>query len=98
MSTIIRYADQNTTEIDKSLVPLELPIIPLRNAVVLPSVLLPIFVGRNESVEIIEKQGKPGTLIALFTQISPQEEKVDEKHNYRTGTLAEIHRVIPMGE
>jgi len=98
MSTIIRYADQNTTEIDKSLVPLELPIIPLRNAVVLPSVLLPIFVGRNESVEIIEKQGKPGSLIALFTQISPQEEKVDEKHLYRTGTLAEIHRVIPMGE
>ncbi|MCE9599404.1 MAG: endopeptidase La [Spirochaetia bacterium] len=98
MSTSIRYADQNTTEIDKGALPLELPIIPLRNAVILPSVLLPIFVGRNESVELIEKQGQPGQLIALFTQVSAQEEKIDAKNLYRTGTLAEIHRVIPMGE
>lgn len=98
MSSIIRYADQNTTEIDKSVIPLELPVIPLRNAVVLPGVLLPIFVGRNESVELIEKHGKPGALIALFTQLSPQDEKVGKDQLYRTGTLAEVHRVIPMGE
>ena len=98
MSSSIRYTDQNITEIDKSRIPLELPVIPLRNAVVLPGVLLPIFVGRNESIELIEKNGKPGSLVALFTQISAQEENVDEKNLYRTGSLAEIHRVIPMGE
>ena len=98
MSSIIRYADQNVTEIKWSDVPSEIPIIPLRNAVVLPGVLLPIFVGRTESVDLVEKIGKPGALVALFTQKSPSDEEVNEKKLYRTGTLAEIHRILPMGE
>ncbi len=94
----IRYANQNVTEIDKKDIPTEVPIIPLRNAVVYPSVLLPIFVGRTESVNLVEKYGKPGTLVGLFSQKSPTEEKVKKDSLYHTGTLAEIHRVLPMGE
>lgn len=98
MSSVIRYADQNITEIALKDVPREVPIIPLRNAVVLPGVLLPIFVGRNDSVTLVEKIGKPGALAALFTQITPSDEEVDEKGLHSTGVLAEIHRIIPMGE
>ncbi|MBI3395056.1 MAG: LON peptidase substrate-binding domain-containing protein, partial [Spirochaetia bacterium] len=98
MKRMINYTDQNITEIDFKDVPTEAAIIPLRNAVVLPGVLLPIFVGRTESVDLIEKIGKPGQLVALFTQISPQDEEVDFDKLYKTGTLAEIHRVLPMGE
>jgi len=98
MSSIIRYADQNVTEINQPDIPLEVPIIPLRNAVVLPGILLPIFVGRSESVKLVEEFGNPGTLIGLFSQISPSDEEVKEEGLYRTGTLAEIHRILPMGE
>jgi len=98
MDSIIRYANQDITEIDPVDFPSEIPIIPLRNAVVLPGVLLPIFVGRNESVELIEKLGQPGTLVGLFTQISPSDELVEEKNLHRIGTIAEIHRVLPMSE
>ncbi len=98
MSSTIRYADQNITEIKLAEVPREVPIIPLRNAVVLPGVLLPIFVGRAESVELIEKAGKPGDLVGLFSQKEASQEKVDGKGLFRTGTLGEIHRIVPMSE
>lgn len=98
MSSVIRYADQNLTEIDLKDVPREVPVIPLRNAVVLPGVLLPIFVGRNESVNLVEAVAKPGALVGLFTQKSPTDETVGQKDLYTSGTLAEIHRIIPMGE
>lgn len=98
MSSVIRYADQNLTEIDLKDIPREVPVIPLRNAVVLPGVLLPIFVGRTESVNLVEAAAKPGALVALFTQKSPADETVTQKDLYASGTLAEIHRIIPMGE
>ncbi|MCR9142596.1 MAG: endopeptidase La [bacterium] len=98
MSSVIRYADQNLTEIDLKEIPREVPVIPLRNAVVLPGVLLPIFVGRTESVNLVEAVAKPGALVALFTQKSPSDETVTQKDLYTSGTLAEIHRIIPMGE
>ena len=98
MNSNIRYSNQNITEIKKTEVPTEVPIIPLRNAVVFPGILLPIFVGRTESVNLVEKFNKPGTLIGLFTQKSPGDEQVNDRGLYHTGTLAEVHRVMPMGE
>jgi len=97
MSTI-RYADQNLTEIELAAVPEVVPVVPLRNAVILPGVLLPVFVGRNESIQLIEAEGQPGALIGLFTQRSAQDENVDVSGLYRIGTLAEVHRVMPVGE
>jgi ATP-dependent Lon protease len=98
MESIIRFANQDITEIDRELIPAELPLIPLRNAVVLPGILLPVFVGRSESVQLIEEYGKPGALVALFTQRSPKDEEVDEENLYQMGSIAEIHRIMPMGE
>lgn len=99
MSNIIRFADQNITEIDKQKIPDEIPIIPLRNAVVFPGVILPIFVGRSESVRLIEELGQAGSLVALFTQVNAEEEEVQDANGlYNTGCLAEIHRVVPIGE
>ena len=95
---MIRYANQNITEIDKAQVPVEVPVIPLRNAVVLPGVLLPIFVGRTESVELIEAHGEPGQLLALFTQKQAHDDQVDADALHKTGTLAEVHKVVAMSE
>lgn len=98
MGTVIRYADQNITEIDAEDVPEILPVIPMRNSVVLPGVLLPIFVGRQESIHLVESIGHPGALVCLFTQVNPDEEKVSDSSFYQVGTLCEIHRMIPMSE
>lgn len=98
MKHVIRYTDQNITEIDRADIPEIVPIIPLRNAIVFPGIILPIFVGRSESVQLIEQHGKPGSLIGLFTQKNPEAETVQGEDLYSVGSLAEIHRVLPMGE
>ncbi len=98
MSKALQYNNQNETEISAGAVPQHAPLIALRNAVVFPSVLLPIFVGRSESIGLIEEAGGIGSLIALFTQRSPKAERISKTSLYTTGTLAEIHRIIPMSE
>ncbi|MBU42413.1 MAG: endopeptidase La [Spirochaetaceae bacterium] len=98
MESVIRYADQNITEIKTADVPFEAPIIPLRNALVYPGVVLPIFVGRAGTLELVEQLGKPGALVALFTQKSADVEQIEQKDLYSTGVLAEIHKVMPMSE
>lgn len=96
---MIKYNDQNINEIKQIDVPEIIPVIPLRNAVVLPGVVLPIFVGRTESIKIIEENGKPGSLIGVFTQKDPEAEKVESIEDvYSIGSIVEIHKVIPMGE
>lgn len=96
---MIKYNDQNINEIKQIDVPEIIPVIPLRNAVVLPGVVLPIFVGRTESIKIIEENGKPGSLIGVFTQKDPDSEKVESIEDvYPIGSIVEIHKVIPMGE
>ncbi|GIX43563.1 MAG: Lon protease [Leptospiraceae bacterium] len=96
--SLIKYNDQNITEIKQQDIPEIIPIIPLRNAVVFPGIILPIFVGRIESIKLIEEYGKPGSLVGVFTQKNPEDEKVNNEGLYKIGSLAEIHRVIPMGE
>lgn len=98
MKNVIRYTDQNITEIDQPEVPEVVPVIPLRNAIVFPGIILPIFVGRAESVQLIEEYGKPGALVGLFTQKNPEAEQVNQDGLHQVGSLAEIHRVLPMGE
>lgn len=97
-SETIRFADQNNIDIKLADIPTMLPMIPLRNAVVFPGVLLPIFVSHKESIELLEKEAKIGTLVGLFTQRSPQQNKMVEKSFYEVGTLAEIHRIVSMGK
>lgn len=98
MSSSIKYIDQNSTEIPANEIPFEVPVIPLRNAVIFPGVILPVFVGRSDSMSLIEKEAKPGTLIGLFTQKNAEEETVEEAGLNRTGTLAEVHKITPMSE
>ena len=98
MKNVIRYTDQNITEMDRSEVPEIVPLIPLRNAIVFPGIILPIFVGRSESVQLVEQYGKPGSLIGLFTQKNPETDTVKFDDLHPVGSLAEIHRVLPMGE
>lgn len=99
MNPMIKYNDQNISEIQPSEVPEIVPVIPLRNAVVFPGVVLPIFVGRSESIKIIENFHKPGSIISVFTQKDPEKEKVESKEDlFSIGSLVEIHKVIPMGE
>ncbi len=98
MGSVIRYADYNLTELNPSEIPEEIPVIPLRNAVVLPGVLLPVFIGRTDTIDLVEKFGSPGTLVGLFTQKTSNDDQITFDKLHSVGAIGEIHRILPLGD
>ncbi len=95
---MLKYTDHNITEIEPHLVPTQISIIVLRNAVVLPGMLLPVFVARKEALELLEAEGKAGSLVGLFTQKYPENDEITLETLYPIGCLAEIHKIDPLGD
>jgi len=52
-------------------IPAQLPLLPIRDAVVFPSMILPLFVGRDVSAHAIETALEGDRLLALVTQRDP---------------------------
>ena len=57
--------------VDEFEVPAHLPLLPIRDAVVFPSMILPLFVGRDVSIKAIETASEGDRLLALVTQRDP---------------------------
>ena len=74
----------------------DLPILPLRGVVVYPMMWLPLTVGQERSVRLIEEalmDAEP-RIIGLFTSKNPEKEEPDPDEIYTTGTLAVVHRML----
>lgn len=81
--------------LDKKDYPKELSVLPLRDLVVYPGMILPISVGREKSIQLVNDSMESNKLIALITQKDSQKEEVaSEKDLYKFGTLAIIHKII----
>lgn len=66
------------------------PILPLRNVVVFPHTVLPIFVGRRKSLASFEEAMKKDKLLVLVTQKIEEEEDPEPDGLYNIGVLAQI--------
>lgn len=77
-------------------VPEELPILPLRNTVLFPGVILPITVGREKSLHLIEDANKGNKIIGTVAQMEAQVEEPYAKDIYQLGTVAKILRILEM--
>ena len=77
-------------------VPDELAILTLRNNILLPGVVIPISVGRDQSIQLIEDINKNGKILGVVAQINPQIEVPKSGDIYKVGTVAEIKRIIKM--
>jgi ATP-dependent Lon protease len=73
--------------------PDELPILPLRNTVALPQTVLPLLVGTERSVRLVEKAVDEGRLVGLVT-VREQVEDPMPGQVHETGTIGLIHRVV----
>lgn len=76
--------------------PGELPILPLRNTVLFPGVVIPITVGRDKSIRLINEAYKKKKLIAVVAQ---KELEIEEPHFAdlnKVGTVAAIIRLLKM--
>ena len=71
-----------------------LPILPLRNSVLFPQVVIPLAVGRPKSIRLIEDAVEKRALIAIVTQKRQEVDDPQEEDIYRTGTSARILKVV----
>jgi ATP-dependent Lon protease len=75
---------------------LEYYALPLRDVVVFPDMIFPLFVGRNKSVAAIEKAMAEEKDLFLVTQKSPSVDDVTIKDLYKTGAIARIIQLLKL--
>ena len=76
--------------------PDELPILPLRNNVLFPGVVIPITVGRDKSIKLIQDANKGSKIIGVVSQKNQEEESPEFSDLYSVGTVAQIIRMLRM--
>ena len=82
--------------INKEEVPAVLPILPLRNTVLFPGVVIPITAGRDKSIELITDANKGDKIIGVVAQRNEEVEVPGSDDIYQTGVVAQILRVLKM--
>ena len=75
-------------------IPDELPILPLRDAVIFPTAVMPLTVGRERSVQLINEVQESDGLLAVLTQRDKEVENPGPDDLYETGTVSVVHRVM----
>ena len=72
----------------------ELPLLPLKDAVVFPRMVVPLFIGRPPSVAAVEKAFEEASPLFLCTQKDAAEETPRALDLYRVGTAAKIVNIL----
>jgi ATP-dependent Lon protease len=89
-----------TTEDEEALeneaLPNAVPIIPLRNTVLFPGVVIPITAGRDKSIKLIKDANKADKIIGVVAQRNEDVENPSAQDIHQMGTVAQILRVLKM--
>ena len=72
------------------------PVLPLRDIVVFPHMIVPLFVGREKSVRALEEVMGDDRQILLSSQIDPAQDEPAAKDIYRTGVLANVLQLLKL--
>ena len=76
--------------------PDSLPILPLKNTVLFPGVVIPITAGRDKSIKLINETNQGNKIIGVVSQRDESQENPDPKDLHQVGTVAQILRVLKM--
>ncbi|MGR7814085.1 endopeptidase La [Lacinutrix undariae] len=87
---------EDEAEINNEVLPESLPILPLRNTVLFPGVVIPITAGRDKSIKLINDANKGGKVIGVVSQIDETVEDPTAADIYKKGTVARILKVLKM--
>ncbi|MEP6735610.1 MAG: endopeptidase La [Chryseolinea sp.] len=74
--------------------PEEISILPIKNTVLFPGVVIPITVGRQKSIKLVKKAYQANRIIGVIAQRNPQAEEPSIDDLYRTGTVARIIKML----
>ena len=87
---------EDEEEINNEDIPSVLPILPLRNTVLFPGVVIPITAGRDKSIRLIEEAYKGNKIIGVVAQKDESIEDPTTNDIYKVGTVARILRMLKM--
>ena len=89
-------SDEDEAKISKEGAPEFLPILPLRNTVLFPGVIIPITIGRDKSVKLIKEADKGNKMIGVVSQKHFDIETPERKDLNKIGTIANILKMLRM--
>ena len=72
------------------------PVLPLRDIVVFPHMIVPLFVGREKSVKALEEVMKDDRQILLSSQIDPSVDEPQQDGIYKVGVLANVLQLLKL--
>ena len=72
----------------------ELPLVPLRDIVVFPKMIVPFFVGRKSSIQAVEHAHRRGEELFLCTQKDPREDEPTMADVHAVGTVAKMLQML----
>jgi ATP-dependent Lon protease len=87
---------EDEEEMNNEALPGDLPILPLRNTVLFPGVVIPITAGRDKSIKLINDANAAGKVIGVVSQIDESVEEPTPADVHHIGTVAQIIRVLKM--
>jgi len=76
--------------------PDELPILPIRNAVLFPGVIMPITVGRQRSIRLIKQAHQDNKIIGVITQKNIHSDEPEPDELYQVGVVAKILKLLTL--
>jgi len=85
-----------TASTSKSVVIQGLPVLPLRDVVVYPHMVIPLFVGREKSIHALDVAMKADKRIMLIAQKQPDVDDPKSDDLYRIGTVASILQLLKL--
>lgn len=75
---------------------LDLPVLPLRDVVVFPHMVIPLFVGRDKSMHALEQAMAADKRILLLAQKSAETDDPTAADLYQVGTLAQVLQLLKL--
>jgi len=84
--------NKNIKSLDKNV----LPLLPLRELVIFPNMIVPLFVGREQSINALEEAINLKSFIFIVTQRDPEVEKPKLEDVYSIGTIAKIVQIYKL--
>nr|WP_297309683.1 endopeptidase La [uncultured Flavobacterium sp.] len=85
---------EDELEMHKEVLPEDLAILPLRNMVLFPGVVLPITAGRDKSIQLLKEANETGKAVGVVSQINENTEDPNLDDIHKIGTVAKILKIL----
>ncbi|HBH06130.1 MAG TPA: endopeptidase La [Flavobacteriales bacterium] len=90
------FSKDDEKRFDDEDIPEDLPLLPLRNNVLFPGVVIPITVGRDKSIKLVNDVMQGSKTIGVIAQTDPSNENPETKDLFKVGTAARIIKMLRM--